>query len=39
MKYILDNKEYDVEIIKKRNKKTYVRVKEDLTIHMTTNFF
>ena len=39
MKYILDNKEYDVEIIKKRNKKTYVRVKEDLTIHITTNFF
>ena len=39
MKYILDNKEYDVEIIKKRNKKTYVRDKEDLTIHITTNFF
>ena len=39
MKYILDNKEYDVEIVKKRNKKTYVRDKEDLTIHITTNFF
>lgn len=39
MKYNLDNKEYTVEIIKKRNKKTYVRVKEDLTINVTTNFF
>lgn len=37
MKYIIDNKEYDVVIIKKRNKNTYIRVKEDLKIYVTTN--
>ena len=37
MKYIIDNKEYEVVIIKKNNKNTYIRVKEDLKIYVTTN--
>lgn len=39
MKYIIDNKEYEVIIIKKNNKNTYLRVKEDLKIYVTTNRF
>lgn len=39
MIYQLDNENYQVEIIKKGNKNTYVRVKEDLTIQVTTNYF
>ncbi len=39
MKYILDNKEYDVVVIKKNNKNTYMRVKDDLTIYITTSMF
>ena len=39
MKYIIDNKEYEVVIIKKNNKNTYLRVKEDLKIYVTTNHF
>ena len=38
MKYKIDNNEYDVIIIKKNNKNTYLRVKEDLKIYITTNF-
>ena len=37
MKYIIDNKEYEVVIIKKNNKNTYIRVKEDLKIYVTTS--
>ena len=36
MKYIIDGKEYDVIIEKKNNKRMYLRVKDDLTIHITT---
>lgn len=39
MKYNLDNIEYNVEIVKKNNKNTYVRVKEDQTIYVTTSYF
>lgn len=39
MIYRLDNEDYEVEIVKKGNKNTYVRVKEDLTIQVTTNHF
>lgn len=39
MKYEIDGKEYNVEVIKKSNKNTYLRVKDDLTILITTNFF
>ncbi|MBQ7136874.1 MAG: DUF45 domain-containing protein [Bacilli bacterium] len=38
MQLKIKNKLYDVDIIKKRtNKNTYIRVKEDLTIYVTTN--
>lgn len=39
MKYQLDNNEYEVVITKKNNKNTYIRVKEDLKIYVTTNYF
>lgn len=39
MKYTIDNKEYEVVIIKKNNKNTYIRVKEDLKIYITTSRF
>ena len=39
MKYIIQNKEYDVEIIHKNNKNTYIRIKEDETIYVTTSYF
>ena len=39
MKYQLNNIEYDVIITKKNNKNTYVRVKEDLKIYVTTSYF
>jgi len=38
MNYLIDNKYYDVEIIKKSNKNTYLRVK-DSKIIITTNYF
>ena len=38
MKYIVDNEEYEVIIEKKHNKNTYIRVKEDLKIYVTTNY-
>ena len=39
MKYRIDNIDYDVIITKKNNKNTYVRVKEDMKIYVTTNYF
>lgn len=39
MKYQLENQEYDVIIERKNNKNTYIRVKEDLKIYVTTNYF
>ena len=39
MIYQLGNETYNVEIIKKGNKNTYIRIKEDLTIQVTTNYF
>ena len=39
MKYIVDGEEYTVIINKKNNKNTYIRVKEDLIIYVTTNYF
>lgn len=39
MNYTIDNKEYEVVIIKKNNKNTYIRVKEDLKIYVTTSRF
>ena len=39
MKYILNDIEYDVVIEKKNNKNTYLRVKDDLKIYITTNYF
>lgn len=38
MKYKIENQEYNVVIIKKNNKNTYIRVKEDLNIYVTTNY-
>src|SRR5574344_1897758 len=40
MKFIIDNQEYKIEVLRKAtNKNTYIRVKKDLTITVTTNFF
>ena len=39
MKYIVDGNEYEVVIIKKNNKNTYIRIKDDLKIYVTTNYF
>ena len=39
MKYKIDDKEYEVIIARKNNKNTYIRVKDDLTINVTTNYF
>lgn len=38
MNYIIDGEEYKVEVIKKANKNTYIRVKNDLSILVTTNY-
>lgn len=38
MKYKINNQEYDVVIIKKNNKNTYIRVKDDMKIYVTTNY-
>ena len=38
MEYIVNGKPYEVVVIKKRNKNTYIRVKEDLKIYVTTNY-
>lgn len=39
MKYIIDNQEYEVIIVKKNNKNTYIRITEDLKIYVTTGRF
>lgn len=39
MKYEIEGKLYDVIVQKKNNKNTYLRVKDDLTIQITTNYF
>ena len=39
MKYVIDNIDYEVVIIKKNNKNTYIRVKSDLKIYVTTSYF
>lgn len=39
MIYELDNNSYEVEIIKKGNKNTYVRITDELKIQVTTNYF
>ena len=39
MKYKLDNIEYNVIIEKKNNKNVYIRVKDDLNIYVTCNYF
>ena len=39
MKFELDDKEYEVIIQKKNNKNTYIRVKDDLKIYVTTSYF
>ena len=39
MKYTIEGKEYEVIITKKNNKNTYLRVKEDLKIYVTTGRF
>ena len=38
MYYNIKGKEFEVVIIKKRNKNTYIRVKEDMKIYVTTNY-
>ena len=39
MKYIIDGIEYEVIIDKKNNKNTYIRVKDDMKIYVSTNYF
>ena len=39
MTYKIQNKEYEVVINKKNNKNTYIRVKDDGTIYVTTSYF
>ena len=39
MKYIIDDKEYEVIITKKNNKNIYIRVQEDLKIYVSTSRF
>lgn len=39
MKYSIDNIDYNLVIEKKKNKNLYIRVKDDLTIYVTTNYF
>ncbi|MBR2841004.1 MAG: DUF45 domain-containing protein [Bacilli bacterium] len=36
--YKLDGKAYKVEVVKKNNKNTYIKIKEDMTIYVTTNY-
>ena len=38
MVYKIDGCKYDVVIIKKKNKNTYIRFKEDMKIYVTTNY-
>lgn len=36
--YKIDDVPYRVEVIKKSNKNTYIKIKDDLTIYVTTNY-
>lgn len=36
--YKLDGEDYLVDVIKKNNKNTYIKIKDDLTIYVTTNY-
>ena len=36
--YKLDGYTYKVLIVKKNNKNTYIKIKDDLTIYVTTNY-
>ena len=38
MQYELDGKLYNVEIVRKNNKNSYIRLKDDCTIYVTTNY-
>lgn len=38
MKYIVNGNEYEVIIEKKKNKNTYIRIKDDLKIYVTTSY-
>lgn len=39
MKFKMDENYYDVIVEKKNNKNTYIRVNDDLSIHVTTSYF
>lgn len=39
MLYAIDQKKLEVVIIKKNNKNTYIRIKDDMKIYVTTNYF
>ena len=39
MKHTVNGKDYEVVIEKKKNKNTYIRVKDDLKIYVTTSYF
>ncbi len=39
MKYVIDNIEYNVIIEKKNNKNVYIRIRDDLNIYVTCNYF
>lgn len=39
MKYLLDDNIYDVIVLKKNNKNLYIRVKDDMKIYVTCNYF
>ena len=39
MKYVIGNVEYEVVLVKKNNKNTYIRIKDDNKIYVTTNYF
>ena len=39
MIYEIDGNEYDIKIVRKHNKNSYIRVKEDMSILITTGYF
>ena len=36
--YKIDEEKYPVEVVKKNNKNTYIKIKDDCTIYVTTNY-
>jgi len=38
MRYEIDGKEYKLDIVRKNNKRMYLRVKDDLTLYVTANY-